>query len=151
MAFSALSGCVTVQRPPAPAPFTAVPSQPSAPRPEGQAETQVVQAPAREALELVEPSRSPGAATPAQPQRTDPEAAPAGQPRPPRSHPRQQHPHHWPVHPLPRRPTLPPVGIPDVEREVRRNTDVCGLGRKYGGWRSGSPEAVICEQTYGRQ
>jgi hypothetical protein len=42
------------------------------------------------------------------------------------------------------------VEIPDVEEEVRRNTDVCVLGRKYGGWQGDSPEAVICEQAYGR-
>ncbi|SEP87394.1 hypothetical protein SAMN04487983_100258 [Streptomyces sp. yr375] len=55
-----------------------------------------------------------------------------------------------PTHPEPRRRTLPHVEIPDVEAEVRRNTDVCALGRKYGGWRGDSPEAVICEQAYGR-
>jgi hypothetical protein len=28
--------------------------------------------------------------------------------------------------------------------------DVCALGRKYGRWQEGSPESVICDQTYGR-
>ncbi|MET9745443.1 hypothetical protein ABZZ92_07015 [Streptomyces ardesiacus] len=28
--------------------------------------------------------------------------------------------------------------------------DVCSLGKQYGGWRPGSPEARICEQAYGR-
>ncbi|WP_354670153.1 hypothetical protein [Streptomyces sp. S.PNR 29] len=37
-----------------------------------------------------------------------------------------------------------------VRKNVRRNTDVCALGRKYGGWRADSPEATICRQTYGR-
>jgi hypothetical protein len=149
VAFSALSGCVTVQRPPAPGPVTAVPSRPSVPRPEGRAETQVVQAPAREALEMVEPSRSAEATTPAQRRLTGREAAAAEEPPPARS--RQRHPHQRPVPERPRRPAAPRVEIPDLREEVRRNTDVCGLGRKYGGWRSGSPEAVICEQTYGRQ
>ncbi|WP_414820357.1 hypothetical protein [Streptomyces violaceoruber] len=27
--------------------------------------------------------------------------------------------------------------------------DVCSLGKQYGGWRSGSPEARICEHAYG--
>ncbi|MEU6251978.1 hypothetical protein [Streptomyces sp. NPDC047043] len=33
---------------------------------------------------------------------------------------------------------------------VPKTADVCALGRQYGGWRADSPEAVICEQTYGR-
>ncbi|NKQ27809.1 hypothetical protein [Streptomyces galbus] len=33
---------------------------------------------------------------------------------------------------------------------VRRSTDVCALGKRYGGWRADSPQAVICERTYGR-
>ncbi|MET9191145.1 hypothetical protein ABZX63_38635 [Streptomyces tendae] len=27
--------------------------------------------------------------------------------------------------------------------------DVCSLGKQYGGWRPGSPEARICEDAYG--
>jgi hypothetical protein len=37
-----------------------------------------------------------------------------------------------------------------VRKDVRKNTDVCALGRKYGGWQADSPEAVICKQAYGR-
>jgi hypothetical protein len=37
----------------------------------------------------------------------------------------------------------------DVQQEIRGNDDVCALGKKYGGWRSDSPEAVICDRTYG--
>ncbi|MEV1067613.1 hypothetical protein [Streptomyces sp. NPDC050263] len=145
VAFSALSGCMTVQSPPAPGPAMA-PSRPSVPRPDGRAETQIVQAPAREALEMIAPSRKPeptAPATPAQRRRTA--AAPAEQPPAPRSRP-----HSRPPHPAPRRHAPPRVELPDVEAEVRRNTDVCALGRKYGGWRQDSPEAVICEQAYGR-
>ncbi|MCX4760449.1 hypothetical protein OG562_05580 [Streptomyces sp. NBC_01275] len=146
MAVSALAGCVTVQRPPLPGPVVA-PSQPPVPRPEGQAETQVVQAPAREALEMVGPSRRPTPTTPTRQPRTAKAAAPAEQQPPPRP---RSHPHPRPARPEPRRPTQPRVRIPDVEEEVRRNTDVCALGRKYGGWQGDSPEAVICEQAYGR-
>ncbi|MER6955948.1 hypothetical protein [Streptomyces sp. NPDC000618] len=144
VAFSALSGCMSVQRPPAPGPALA-PSRPSVPRPDGQAETQIVQAPAREALEMIAPSRKPEPTAPATPDRRRPAAAAAEQPPAPRSRP-----HARPPHPEPRRQALPRVEIPDVEAEVRRNTDVCALGRKYGAWQRDSPEAVICEQAYGR-
>ncbi|MFF0200106.1 hypothetical protein [Streptomyces sp. NPDC005017] len=40
--------------------------------------------------------------------------------------------------------------LSDVSESVRENTDVCALGRKYGGWRADSPEARVCEQAYGR-
>ncbi|MFE7935314.1 hypothetical protein ACFU6S_42640 [Streptomyces sp. NPDC057456] len=149
VAVSALAGCVTVQRPAVPGPVLA-PSRPSVPRPERLTEVQVVQAPAREALEMVGPSRKrkPEApAAPAQRRRTAavPGAGGAGQPPPPRSRP-----HTRPPHPETRRHPVPRVEIPDVEAEVRRNTDVCALGRTYGGWRGDSPEATICEQAYGR-
>ncbi len=151
MAFSTLSGCVTVQRPPVPGPPATVPSPPSAPRAEGQAETQVVQAPAREALEMVGPDRERAATTLRQRQRAAPSAGPDG--RPPTSHSQPQHPRPHPrsAHPDPRRRPQPHVDVPDVEREIRRNTDVCALGRKYGGWRGDSPEAVACRQVYGRR
>jgi hypothetical protein len=147
VAVSALSGCVTVQRPVAPAP-PAVPSQASVPRPDGSMEPQVVQAPAREALELIDPSHRPGPAT------HPPRHAPAPPPRAaqapvpvPRSH---QHPHPHP-HPKPRHPRQPSADIPDVVRSVPKNTsDVCALGRKYGGWQKDSPQSIICGQTYGR-
>ncbi|WP_432157090.1 MULTISPECIES: hypothetical protein [unclassified Streptomyces] len=160
VAVSALSGCMTVQqRPPVPGPRPAAPSQPSAPRPEGQAEAQVVQAPVQEALEMVGvPPEADGAARSERP----------GAERPPgdaaRERPRQperprvpERPRPRPAHPSPRRAAHSGAGVPDpqdlsreVTREVRKNADVCALGKKYGGWRSGSPEAVICEETYGR-
>ncbi|SBT95409.1 hypothetical protein GA0115233_11351, partial [Streptomyces sp. DI166] len=54
--------------------------------------------------------------------------------------------------PAPERPAAPHprVDLPEIEESVRKNTDVCALGRKYGGWRADSPEARICEQAYGR-
>ncbi|PWI19911.1 hypothetical protein DI272_41410 [Streptomyces sp. Act143] len=151
VAVSALSGCVTVQRPPVPGP-PAAPSLPAtAPRPDGQAEPQIVQAPAREALELIGPSpdAKPGTADPgrAAPPSAAPEPAPRQQA--PRTHP--EHPAH-PAHPeagRPQHPGRPHVEIPDVATAVPKNPDVCGLGRQYGGWHKDSPEARICEQTYG--
>lgn len=138
VAVSALTGCVTVQqRPTAPGP--AAPSVPPLPRPDARTATQVVQAPVREALEMLRPSPEQEPPAPAAPrdspsahhrQRTDPE---------PRHHP-------TPRHSSPR----PHIELPDVEKEVRRRADVCELGRQYGGWTSDSTESQICDQTYGR-
>ncbi|CAM5332920.1 Lipoprotein OS=Streptomyces griseorubiginosus OX=67304 GN=DWG14_07161 PE=4 SV=1 [Streptomyces griseorubiginosus] len=163
VAVSALTGCVTIQRPPVtgPPPTTA-PSQapgPEGARPDGQAEPQIVQAPAQEALSMIDPSRSakPGGDAP----RTAPgtAAAPA---RPEHRHPEHPRPEH-PVHAAPperrhsdvRRPRPPRVEIPDVATSIpksvpRSQKDVCALGRKYGRWQEGSAESVICDQTYTR-
>ncbi|MFJ5305105.1 hypothetical protein [Streptomyces sp. NPDC088350] len=147
VAVSALSGCVTVQRPPALAP-AAPPSQASVPRPDGSAEPQVVQAPAREALELIDPSHRPKPA-PHPPHRAPAVPPKAAQAPVPRAHPRPQ-PHPRP-HPEPRHPRQPGADIPDVVKSVPKNTaDVCALGRKYGGWKPDSPQSVICGQTYSR-
>ncbi|MEW2572749.1 hypothetical protein [Streptomyces sp. NPDC047070] len=140
-AVSAVSGCVTVQRTPSPT-RPSVPVPVSEPRPDGRAEQRVVQAPAREALELIGPSRRPSAPASA-PARTPPAgpAAPADRPRhapaePPRpSEPRR--PEHRAV------PRLP-ASVPST------GTDVCALGRTYGGWRADSPQAAICQDMYGR-
>jgi hypothetical protein len=142
MAFSTLSGCVTVQHPVAPGP-AAAPSQPPVPAPDGRAGTQVVQAPAREALELAGPPRSP---SPSAPSAGRPRTAAGGEPAPgSRSRPQAR-----PGRPDRPRHAQPHVEIPEVAAEVRGNTDVCALGEKYGGWRTDSPETVICEGAYGR-
>ncbi|GCB51319.1 hypothetical protein [Streptomyces sp. NL15-2K] len=154
VAVSALSGCVTVQRPPASGP-TAVPSQPPAPRPDDpsrpddRAKPQVVQAPAREALEMIGPSRLPRPAAPAPRSAAPSAAAPARKQPPGRSHPRPAHPD--PRRPEARRPPQPRIEVPDVPKTVPGNQqDVCALGKRYGGWRADSPEAMICRQAYGR-
>ncbi|GAA3817177.1 hypothetical protein [Streptomyces chiangmaiensis] len=137
VAVSALSGCVTVQRPPAPDPPPA-PSRPSAPRPDGSTEPRVVQAPAREALEMVQPSEPPS------PFHTTPSSAPPPHPGAAPSRP--------PADPQPRR-TGPRTHVqlpPAVSEDLPRNADVCALGRRYGRWRADSPEAKICGSTYGR-
>ncbi|MEU8030768.1 hypothetical protein AB0C13_19290 [Streptomyces sp. NPDC049099] len=144
VAVSALSGCVTVQRPAPPAPpRNTAPSLPTAPRPDGSAEPRVVQAPAQEALEMTGPSRHPTHPVPPAPHR--PVAAPplppprprAAPPAPPRQRTRPEH--HRRAHP----------GTPGPAHPVPAAPDVCALGRKYGGWRTDSPESVICDRTYG--
>ncbi|MFF0225168.1 hypothetical protein [Streptomyces sp. NPDC004629] len=139
VAVSALSGCVTVQHPPTAGPPGTARAQQSAPRPDGSAEPRVVQAPAREALEMVGPSRRPERKERATP------SAPAATPSPrqsssPRAHP---HPHRTPV-PRPR------ADAPERSRPTAAPPDVCALGRRYGGWHPDSPESHICERTYGR-
>ncbi|MFF8935279.1 hypothetical protein ACF08O_11220 [Streptomyces paradoxus] len=156
VAVSALSGCTTVPHPPAPGP-SAAPPRPSAPERQDAAEPQNVQAPVREALQLIEePSRRPEPAASA----TRPAAPPEpGTPQP----------LHRDVRPRPARPQHPeparrgpqrshadlPEGSASVRQDVETgvpngNADVCALGRRYGGWRADSPEATICHATYGR-
>ncbi|MFI8241754.1 hypothetical protein ACIF83_31555 [Streptomyces sp. NPDC085866] len=144
VAVSALSGCVTVPRPatPAPPPDTA-PSQPSSPRPDGSAEPRVVQAPAREALDMVGPSKH---RHPVRPTAT-PHRAPAA---PPDTHRTSAPPAHPRPHPRPDHPREQRGDIPDVSQPVPKAPDVCALGKQYGGWRRDSPEAVVCEQAYSR-
>ncbi|MFG2133357.1 hypothetical protein ACGFNV_37125 [Streptomyces sp. NPDC048751] len=162
VAVSALAGCVTIQQPPAPVqpsapagPSVSPRQQPVLPPSAPEAEPQIVQAPAREALEMVGSPRHP---TPTPP-------APAGAPAAPhtpahRGHP---HPHDQDPHPHPPRPRAPHhpeqrrhpnphsrPAIPDVPHTPPKNSDVCSLGRKYGGWRQDSAESTICDQTYGR-
>jgi hypothetical protein len=120
-----------------------------------------VQAPAREALQLIEEaSRRPEPAASA----TRPAAPPAAAPEPGTPQPGHRGVRPRPVrpgHPEPARrgPQRSHAGLPDVSESVRqdvetsvpnRNADVCALGRRYGGWRADSPEATICRDTYGR-
>ncbi|MEV0979047.1 hypothetical protein [Streptomyces sp. NPDC049915] len=148
VAISALSGCVTVQRPPASGPpvsSTRSPS-PSVPRQDGATEQRIVRAPAREALERVGPSRHSEPVKPPQPRRP-------AHAEPPAPGPQDRH-QQTPLHASPpehRRPQDRRAKVPDVPADVaRRNAEVCALGAQYGGWRPDSPEARICKQTYGR-
>ncbi|MFE4703419.1 hypothetical protein ACFRIC_40825 [Streptomyces sp. NPDC056738] len=139
VAVTALSGCVTVQRPSASA-SPAAPARHSAPRADSKEGPRIVQAPAREALERVGPSPKPSTEAaarhrPAPPPRA---AAPPAPPRHARPVPRPE-----PRHPRHR--TAVPPGAPAVPKRP----DVCALGRKYGGWKADSPEAVLCAKTYG--
>ncbi|MGW3331784.1 hypothetical protein ACWDF9_14700 [Streptomyces rubiginosohelvolus] len=140
LAVTAVSGCVSVEP-------RAVPSPPAGTGPPVQdVAPQIVQPPAREALEVVpEPSPSaatapPAAGSPADTRRTGP--AGAARPREPADPPQRR---------TPRRvPGVPSVTVPVVPRLPGGGADVCALGRGYGGWPAGSPQARICSETYGR-
>ncbi|MFF4507714.1 hypothetical protein [Streptomyces sp. NPDC001401] len=147
VAVSALSGCVTVQRPPASGPPPA-PSRPSVPHADDEADPQIVQAPAREALQRVGPSRRPEPKSSERhgPSAQAPATAPAEQPA---AHPESGH-HGQPRAKVPDVPKPVPKNTKNTKTaKTAKNTDMCALGRKYGRWRADSPEAVICKQTYG--
>ncbi|MFB7114623.1 hypothetical protein [Streptomyces sp. NPDC056291] len=147
VAVSALSGCVTVERPPASGPAAAT-TPLSVPRPDGSAGHPAVQAPAREALERVgNPNHS---ATPAGPAQAPSAGAPPGERKPPAP---AHSPSRAPAHAAPRhpRPASPPrAQLPGTKHALPPNADVCALGRHYGGWKPNSPESRICRQTYNR-
>ncbi|MET8571129.1 hypothetical protein [Streptomyces sp. NPDC004783] len=146
VAVSALAGCTTVQPPPAPGPAAGA-AHSSAPRPDGGAE-RLVRSPARDALDLIGPSRVPDRARRA-PSPSAP-SKPSARPAPPAARPEPA--------PRPKAPggrtgpgprvTVP--AVPPAARGIGPTTDVCSLGERYGGWRPGSREAVICERAYGR-
>lgn len=149
VAVSALSGCMTVQRPLAPGPATA-PAQGTGPRPAVGNETSIVQGPASEALGMVpspspEKSSSPShrATATAVPDRDAPSDDRNGRTRPARPSPGGED--------TPRR---PPVELPGAAAPVHpggdSRPDLCALGREYGGWRADSQEAAICQDAYGR-
>lgn len=148
VAVSALSGCMTVQRPLSPGPATAPTGV--GPRPVGGNETQIVQAPASEALEMV--GTPPPPKTPASPShRVDPTTSPDrdtpvdgrnGQTPSARPEPDGPVP--------PRRPSVEPPDVAESMDPGAGGKDICALGREYGGWRPDSPEAAICQDTYGR-
>ncbi|MFF8845312.1 hypothetical protein ACF08N_21760 [Streptomyces sp. NPDC015127] len=134
MAAWAVTGCVSVEAQPAP-----VPAASSAGRPDQVVEPQIVQGPAREALEAALPERTAPATTPPAPLREE-----AAVPAPPRQAPAARPHSRVPRTPAVPQPKLPP--LPDVP--VDRG-DVCELGQGYGGWRSDSAEARMCRQVYG--
>lgn len=143
VAVSALCGCVTVQRPAAPAPLQdTARALATAPRPDGSTAPRVIQAPAEQALEMAGSSHRPKHSRPAAPRHRAeaPTAAP-----PPRAaastHPRHRTEHH---------PRQARTAIPDLPSDsVPKAPDICALGRQYGGWQQGSPESQICDRTYG--
>ncbi|MER8223121.1 hypothetical protein ABTZ58_21560 [Streptomyces sp. NPDC094143] len=161
VAVSALAGCTTVRQPSAPGP-AAAPSRPPLPQPDGRTQTQIVQAPAREALQLIEegPRRPKPATAGSGPSATPPTAPPAvgsERQRPPSGRheagTRPARPDRPDRPESPRRsPQRPRADLPDVSEPVRQDvrervpdgTGVCALGRRYGGWRADSPEATIC-------
>ncbi|GAA1947726.1 hypothetical protein GCM10009837_87080 [Streptomyces durmitorensis] len=137
VAVTAVSGCVSVERQPASGPSPAS-APPPAPRTDGDSRPRVVEAPAREALELIGPPRGPAPrATGTAP--SVPAAPPRAANPPQRSGPPPQRHGHRPE----------AVEPPVIPTAAPTNADLCALGKQYGGWRPGSPEAVICEDAYG--
>ncbi|PKV84483.1 hypothetical protein BX283_2004 [Streptomyces sp. TLI_146] len=137
MAALAVSGCVTVPRGPAPGP--PAPAGRTSEQADRNVRPQIVQAPVREALD---------AALPPVPEPRAPAARPSPAPRP---HPRAARP--APARPRPApHPAVPHVPhVPHVPSPAPLiGDDVCDLGRSLGGWRPDSPEARICEGTYGK-
>ncbi|MFD9483128.1 hypothetical protein [Streptomyces sp. NPDC059991] len=131
----AVSGCVTVQHGPAPGP-PAVPERPTSGQADRNVRPQIVQAPVREALEAALPPAPAPRAPAAPPPSPAPHPHPRAHPAPPRPHPA----------PRPAVPRVPHVPTP----APITGDDVCDLGRSLGGWRPDSPEARICEETYGK-
>ncbi|WP_190094456.1 hypothetical protein [Streptomyces melanogenes] len=130
----AVSGCVTVPRGPAPGPPAPLPQ--TSERADRNVRPQIVQAPVREALDAALPP------VPAP-------RAPAAAHRSPTPHP------HPRARPAPARPRpAPHPAVPQVPHVPSPapliGDDVCDLGRSLGGWRPDSPEARICEGTYGK-
>ncbi|MGW4160081.1 hypothetical protein [Streptomyces sp. NPDC004788] len=141
MAMAALSGCVAVEpSPAAPAPAPAASSGPA-----GQdVAPQIVQGPAREALEAAMPD------PPTPEPRSTVTRHPAGGPAPAHRHqatnPRPDHvPGQQRRHPAAGMPELP-----EVAKAPHSRVDVCALGEAYGGWSPRSEQARICRGTYGR-
>ncbi|MEV5972835.1 hypothetical protein [Streptomyces sp. NPDC051921] len=137
-AMAALTGCIAVEPPPtAPAPAPGRTADPA-----GQdVAPQIVQGPAREALEAAMPDppapgprsgaerRAPDGADSPRPRRT-------GQPRPSA---------------VPRQRPHPDVVLPELPKVPRGRADVCALGESYGGWSPNSEQARICRGGgYGR-
>ncbi|MGP3637216.1 hypothetical protein ACTU45_28385 [Streptomyces sp. 24-1644] len=137
VAVTAVSGCVSVE------PQAAVPPRPETSRPVQDVAPQIVQPPVRESLESLPDPKPSTSATPP--------GAPSGPGRAEPRAPRQR----GPAQASPRRvphqaPRVPPAVVPAAPGAHLAGTDVCALGRGYGGWRAGSTEARICEETYGR-
>lgn len=150
VAVSALAGCVTVQRPPAPGPPVGA-ARLSEPHPDARTR-QVIQAPAREALEMIAPSRP--TKSPASPSHRATPTAPSPKKTAPLD---DRNP--WPAPGGPadgraassRTPAAEVSKAADaVRRDLRGRAEICDLGREYGRWPADSPEAAICEKTYGR-
>lgn len=145
VAVSALAGCVTVQRPPAPGA-----ARLSEPHPDGRTR-EVVQAPAREALEMIAPSRP--TKPPASPSRRAASTAPAPERTAPPDSRNPRPDAHGPAvggtaPPAPAAEFSEAAGV--IRGDLGGQADVCALGREYGRWPADSPEAAICEETYGR-
>ncbi|MEV0450503.1 hypothetical protein [Streptomyces sp. NPDC050600] len=149
VAMAALSGCVAVEAPPA-APVP-VPS-PAGERPGQGVAPQIVQGPAREALEaaMPDPPTPEPRATVARQRGTDDGrggrgASPGGTSGSPRHHAKQPDPSTAPG----QRHRHPDVDLPGLLGPPRSAAELCALGSRYGGWSPDSAQARICRGTYG--
>ncbi|MGW7052384.1 hypothetical protein [Streptomyces sp. NPDC054887] len=147
-----VSGCVAVEPPASPA---AVPAPDAPPLPRGGAvEPQIVQAPAREALDAA--LRPPKEAAPGAERQETPAVRRTARPAPPRRPARLPAADPAPARPVPAAPAPPkaavpvPRVLPSLPAPVPGGADVCALGEGYGGWQHDSPQARICRDTYGR-
>ncbi|MEU1379705.1 hypothetical protein ABZ429_06535 [Streptomyces albidoflavus] len=141
VAVTALSGCVTVDRPPGTGSPTGR-SPATAPTSAGEhAEPQIERSPARESLRRVGEEPTGTATRPPRPRPTKaaPPPRPATPAPPPPARPDPAPAPAAPPAPRAKPPTAPPV-----------NPGVCALGRQYGKWPPGSPQSRICEDAYGR-
>ncbi|WP_328581276.1 hypothetical protein [Streptomyces sp. NBC_00370] len=144
MTMTAVSGCVSVTARPAAVP---APRSETDGHPHTRVQPQIVQPPAREALEAVAPAPTPsGPARPAAP--TPPAGSGGGAPLPAAQAP----PRHPPVHPPKHRTPAPspaPRAGPAGPPVPAAGSQLCALGKAYGHWPAGSPQARICDQAYG--
>ncbi|MFF3316382.1 hypothetical protein ACFYV5_12835 [Streptomyces sp. NPDC003035] len=138
VAVAALSGCVSIESPsPAPEP----PKEVSRPvqDADGKADVapQIVEGPAREALEAALPPPPPSP-------RTTPAKKHKEKNRDKGSTAKQRPPS------VPRKDArVPDKKPPETPRPPRSRMEVCDLGERYGGWHPGSDQAKICRGTYG--
>ncbi|MEV0038260.1 hypothetical protein [Streptomyces sp. NPDC050804] len=148
MVVTAVSGCVSVEGRPTPVSVPRPGASSGAPG-AGGARPQIVQAPAREALEAIFPTRSPEPAplSSPEPRRSAPErtVSPGRTSGPERSRGGQTS-----VPPRKERPRGRPERqrAPEPVEAPATFDDLCALGETYGRWSADSPEARICARTY---
>ncbi|MFF8289150.1 hypothetical protein ACF068_08010 [Streptomyces sp. NPDC016309] len=147
VAVAAVSGCVSVDQGPRPVP--AAPEASGAARQD--VAPQIVEGPAREALEAalpppVTPPAPRGRPAAAGPHHGAPAAAAPS--APPRATPRAERPARVPS-PERLRDQLPRIRPPAVPAVPDTVPDVCALGRSYGGWDPHSRQAQLCREAYG--
>ncbi|WST71599.1 hypothetical protein OG268_31800 [Streptomyces uncialis] len=147
VAVTSLSGCVSVGDGPQPVATPRVSSAPPrAPHADSARPPRLVQPPAREALRLVGPAPRPTAPpyrppAPAPPTTRSAPAPSLGPPPAPSPSARRRT-------ATPPRPVPPPPSSPPRPVATPTNTDVCALGRAYGGWEPGDRMARLCARAY---
>lgn len=138
VAVAALSGCVSIEAP-APAPAPAPPREVSRPTQDAGVDVapQIVEGPAREALEAALPPPPPPS-----PPTTGGQHKEKGGPGAQKA---KQRPSSGPR----KKSRASDAKPPEPPRPPRSRGDVCALGEQYGGWHPGSDQAKICRGTYG--